>query len=528
MKLECEEKNKRYYEIPKTQRPVTNKNKIYTQQQAISNAMRDKGRHSSTVVLFSRSKESYDSVCFGMAHTVRAKITMKSKNDVAASVLAHAKARISKFIRYASMCLSNRFCGAEMSLIMTDTDSASHQLRFPVVLRRNKKTKKLVFENEQVREEMMQRMLGADNFKRHVKLFLSAAPEMSRIVDSAHFEKTTSYYDGSRKKQVGLYTDEVPLPKMIMFFQTCGPKNYHFRQTSVGRENFVNKVKHKGISNRTFVSADEYTDTLMLWDKQYDLNRSVMGYRPHQNREDLFKNVQVIDHTNITTTDKKGRRTTKLKSAKRTVLNLEENKQNVFTSRSFYTTQAGVFLTRADKRLCVGTSDKVMYPRHDFGAYSIGSRFVNRVRHFNNAKSYNALFTDKHLQELRKMENDFLENEMHRYYPNGVRSDLLIRHAEKLDHQVNIEYLFRRWDACEKKYQKVEMKMNDSIAKHNRLNDEHEERVIREDVKLEAEIKELLKEEEPTPPPPPKVIIKHVTLTEEEREFDECIRNLCM
>ena len=383
-------------------RPVTNKRKLYSQQQAINNAMRDKGRFSSTVVLFNRSKESYNSVCFGMVHTVKPKIQIKSKNDMAASVLAHAKARISKFVRHANMCLSNRFCGAEMSLIMTDTDSAAYQLRFPVVMRRNKTTKKLVFANEQRRDMIMQRVLGADNFKKHVELFLSIAPEMSRIVDRAHFDKKSIYYDNSRKKQVGLYTDETPLPKMITFFQTCAPKNYHYRTTTVGMENYVDKVKHKGISNRTFVSADEYTDTLLLWDMQYDLNRSVMGYRPHQNREDLFKHVQVVDRNCVdsTTADKKGkqRKTKTLKSQKRTILtnNLKDVKQNVFTSRSFYTTQAGVFLTRADKRLCVGTSDKVMYPRHNFGAYSIGSRFVKRVREFNNGTSYNSLFTDKH------------------------------------------------------------------------------------------------------------------------------------
>ena len=128
-----------------------------------------------------------------------------------------------------------------------------------------------------------------------MELLLSGAPEMSRIIDRAHFIKNKIYFDPSRKKKVGLYTDEVPLPNMIVSFQACGPKNYQFRKTEVDKEgkvSTVSKVKHKGISRRTKVMEEDYSSLILLWDKQYDAVRSVTAYDPH-NREDAFKDVRV-------------------------------------------------------------------------------------------------------------------------------------------------------------------------------------------------------------------------------------------
>ena len=106
--------------------------------------------------------------------------------------------------------------------------------------------------------------------KRHIELFLSGAPETSRIVDHAHFVKNCGYYDTSRKKKLGLNADEVPLPNMIVSFQACGPKNYQFSRNRCRQRGkpILNKVKHKGISKKIKETEEDYSSLIMLWDKQ--------------------------------------------------------------------------------------------------------------------------------------------------------------------------------------------------------------------------------------------------------------------
>ena len=409
------------------------------------------GRQDRDISVMIFDNEELRRVCFGLVTSLRQQVTMRSKNDVAVSVLAHAKSRISEFVRKLNDCIPSRTFGMSIRLTMTDTDSAAYQVRFPVFLQRHKLTKKLLFDSPHTRDTVLAN-LGADKFKGHLELFLSGAPEMSRIIDRAHFTKDKVYFDPSRKKKVGLYTDEVPLPEMVISFQVCGPKNYQLVKNELNKEGkleLVNKVKHKGISKNTVVTEADYSGLITQWNRQYDASRSVMGYDPHP-RPDVFKNVRVemvdtplkskknleliaqrldLTNKNLPLIDSKTKkklpevRTRKLK----TLVNVEDNENKVFVSHSFYTTQAGVFMTRIDKRLGATPSDKVLFPRAHFGSHSVGSRFCRAVRAFNMGKTYDELFTDEHLKKLNEMEIDFLENKMVRYYPNGVKAERLIR-----------------------------------------------------------------------------------------------------
>ena len=395
-RADCERDNKRYYEIPKSRQPA-NKNLLKTRDEAISKALYGKQNMNTSVIIFNNNE--LKSVCFGLVTSPRRDVQMRTKNDVAVSVLAHAKSRIAEFVHKLNRCLPNRMGGVSIRLAMTDTDSAAYQVRYPVFLRRVKKTKKLVFPSTKVRKTTLQN-LGADKMKEHIELLLSGSPEMSRIVDRAHFIKNKVYFDPSRKKKVGLYTDEIPLPSMIVSFQACGPKNYQFKKTTIDKEGKVtveNKVKHKGIPRKTKVTEEDYSSLILLWDRQYDANRSVMGYNPHD-RADAFKEVRVeIVEEPVQSKKNLASKNPKMKKVKRLV-NLRPNVSKLFTSNSFYTTQAGVFRTRMDKRLGATPSDKVLFPRAHFGSYSIGSRFGRRVREFNKNKKYDELFTDDHLQ----------------------------------------------------------------------------------------------------------------------------------
>ena len=145
---------------------------------------------------FTRDFVNFHANCFGLVTSLIPRITMKSKNDVAFSVLAHAKSRISEFVQKLNDCLPRRLFGASINLTMTDTDSAAYQVRYPVFLQRNRVTLELLFDSEATKEMVMGN-LGADKLKEHTELFLSDAPEMSCIVDRAHFTREKIYFDAS-------------------------------------------------------------------------------------------------------------------------------------------------------------------------------------------------------------------------------------------------------------------------------------------------------------------------------------------
>ena len=470
-RAEAEMKNKKFYEISKSQMPK-NADKLKSRMEVINAAQYGRQNQDTSIVIF--DQEQLRSVCFGTITSLRKSRQMKSKNDVAVSVLAHAKSRISEFVRKVNDCLPSRLFGVSLRVTMTDTDSVAYQVRCPIFLQRHKLTKELIFSSPEVKQTVLDN-LGADKFKEHIELFLSGSPEMSRIVDRAHFTKDKLYYDASRKKQVGLYADEIPLKNMITSFQACGPKNYQYRKIEVdkdGKTLDVSKVRHKGISKHTDVTELDYSNLIILWDKSYNASHSVMGYDPH-NRQDVFKDVRVgmvdtpvnskknlalvaqrldLESKNLPLVDPETKknlpkpRTKKMKK----LANVECNKNKLFTSHSFYTTQAGVFMTRIDKRLGVTPSDKVLFPRAHFGSYSVGSRFARAVRKFNDTKTYHELFSDEHLNNLCELEINFLDKEMERYYPNGVQAERLIRLDEQIDQQVCVEYLFRQHVAAKR------------------------------------------------------------------------------
>ena len=448
-KIECEAKGKRFYEIPRSQQP-TSKVDVKSRDDVINNALYGKKNGNTSIVLFD-TEDGIQSVCFGMVLCNREKINMQSKNDVAVSVLAHAKARIGEFFRVLNDCLPTRMMGASVKLMMTDTDSVAMKITYPVLLRRNAVTKELQFSGEEDRIETLSG-LGSDKMKEHLETFLCGSPEMRKIVDRAHYDKGKIYYDDSRKKQVGLYTDEVPLPGLIVSFQCGGPKNYQFKKMDVtkGESSMVSKSKHKGIAKKIEVREEDYSRLILLWDKQFNANQSIKDYSL-QNRHDIFKNLveKLKTEQNLTTNKAKERNNRNKKSSPPKTANgknskhLETANSKLFSSHSFYTTQSGVFMTKVEKRLGVSPSDKVLFPRAHFGSYSLGSRFANAVYEFNKDVKYDELFTDSHLQKLDDFERDFLKN-MDRFYPNGIVANTLIRLEESIDYKVCEAFLTRQ------------------------------------------------------------------------------------
>lgn len=446
-KAECEAKCKKFYQIPKSQQPTTN---IKSRDDIINSTLRQRRNRNTSVVLFD-TEDGIQSVCFGMVTCNKEKTNMQSKNDVAVSVLAHAKARIGEFFRILNDCLPTRMMGASIKLMMTDTDSVAMQITYPILLRRNARTKEIEFLGEKDRIETLSG-LGSDKMKEHLEMFLCGSPEMRKIIDRAHYEKEKIYFDESRKKQVGLYTDEVPLPGLIVSFQCGGPKNYQFKKMDVtkGKSSMVSKSKHKGIPKKQEVKEEDYSRLILLWDKQFNASQSIKDYSL-ENRHNIFKNLagkirtEQDAVTNKANENNKGK--TKSSATKKIQVknsrHLEEANSKLFSSYSFYTTQSGVFMTRIEKRLGVSPSDKVLFPRVHFGSYSLGSRFANAVYEFNKDLKYDELFTDSHLQKLDEFERDFVKN-MDRFYPNGVLANTLIRLEESIDYKVCEAFLTRQ------------------------------------------------------------------------------------
>ena len=221
-----EENGKIRYEIPCSQQP-TAKYELLTKESRLNKAMLSKTNSSSTVVLLDDGKDLARNVCFGYLLSHQPSVLLQSKNDTAVCVLSHAKARISEFMRYLNRALSDRIIGVSVKLIMTDTDSVAYQVRYTVQVRRNKTTGEFLFPSTQA-ERVFKTRMGSDKFVEDIELILSGTPEMRLIVDRAHYSKDKCYYDGSRKKKVGLYSGEVNIPNMTISFQACGPKNYQY------------------------------------------------------------------------------------------------------------------------------------------------------------------------------------------------------------------------------------------------------------------------------------------------------------
>ena len=95
-RTECERNNKNYYQVPKSRQPL-NTNCLKSRDEVINKALYGRQNRNTSIVIF--DNDEMKSVCFGLITSQRQTVQMKSKNDVALSVLAHAKARISEFIR---------------------------------------------------------------------------------------------------------------------------------------------------------------------------------------------------------------------------------------------------------------------------------------------------------------------------------------------------------------------------------------------------------------------------------------------
>ena len=125
--------------------------------------------------------------------------------------------------------------GVSIRLTMTDTDSAAYQVRFPVFLTTTHTDQETAVQLALHKGDSAGESWGRQNSRSTWKCFCRVLQKCPRIIDRAHFAKDKVYFDPSRKKKVGLYTDEVPLPNMVVSFQACGPKNYQYKKIEVDR-----------------------------------------------------------------------------------------------------------------------------------------------------------------------------------------------------------------------------------------------------------------------------------------------------
>ena len=154
----CEANNKKFFSISE-HKLLKNKSELLSREETLRRELTYSNGCNTDVILFdSNGKDGYSSVCFGLVSTTRNHIVMKTKNDVAVVVLAYAKARIGQFFRLMCSCISSRLAGASIKLLMTDTDSVANVVRLHILLKRNKLTKKMIFNNEQHKKATLNRL----------------------------------------------------------------------------------------------------------------------------------------------------------------------------------------------------------------------------------------------------------------------------------------------------------------------------------------------------------------------------------
>ena len=285
--------------------------------------------------------------------------------------------------------------------------------------------------------------------KADIELFLSISTEMENIIDRTHFQKHAPYYDPSRKKVVGLYSDEVPLPMLIRNFKCLGPKNNQFAKTNLDKIELEASicVKHKGIPAKVKVEGVDYSKIIVEWDSRYDAHRNYKDYavdKRLENYEEIrnfAENGKQIERDVFTTQQGK----------------LESSTSRKYESRSFYTTQAGVFLTKVQKRLSVSPSDKVLYTRCNFAAHSFGSRMAKPIYEFNSKKSFNELMSNEHLKKLGEIEKETFER-VNRFYPNGMLANSLIKIEERIDYIASVNFLLNQMKKLEESQQRLRKK----------------------------------------------------------------------
>ena len=439
------------YAVPACKLPINKAEaESKTRDESIKAWMRSRTNVDCNIVMFddnsAYSRMKKNNVCFGYGIATKSSMTLKTTMGMGMSVLSNAKARITQFARCVHQTLANRLPGLKLELTMTDTDSVTYYLSYLVLMLKDRRTKRLVFPSSQQEDFVLNRCLGVDSFKGQVELLLCASPEMRRMVDRAFFMPEKSYYDPSRKKKVGFYADEVPLDSLILSFQACGPKNYQFHKEHLNEEKtgrvVTNVNKHKGVSKQTQVTAGEYTDVITMWDRLYDKNNVIKSYDVQKRTSsEVFKD---LSDSALIKSYKESQRNGKQQKRKRIIskdvkalkaekLQNRASVEEVYEEQCFSTTKDGIYKVNRKKRLCVRLSDKVVFPRRCFSAWSIGTDFVkNVVRKHNESKTYHEMFTDKSLDELNAKEEEYFETAP-RYFSNGVVATETLKLMEELD-----------------------------------------------------------------------------------------------
>ena len=77
--------------------------------------------------------------------------------------------------------------------------------------------------------------------------------------------KNKKYFDQSRKKKVGLYTDELPLVAKELPIKQIGVDKE-------GRLSTVDNVRHKGFPHKSKVKKEDYSSLILLWENNTMLN----------------------------------------------------------------------------------------------------------------------------------------------------------------------------------------------------------------------------------------------------------------
>ena len=130
-RLYCEQNNKSNYTIPDSKLP-NNKNDLKSRNKIIERAKMGSNNNNTNIDIVIFNDGVLESFC--MVSSTKNNVVVKCKNDVTVSVLAHAKARIGQFFRLICDCLPNRLSGANIKLMITDTDSLACSVTVPVMM----------------------------------------------------------------------------------------------------------------------------------------------------------------------------------------------------------------------------------------------------------------------------------------------------------------------------------------------------------------------------------------------------------
>lgn len=362
------------------------------------------------------SNQGVENVCFGMYTKSRASVKMYSKNDVAVAVLAYAKNNIGLFWRRVCDTLCRRM-GADVTLNMSDTDSIAATVTLYHVGRK---------ETDGSLAVMFPDILGSDVAKRNAEMFLTVAPEMENMIDASVYEKDALYFDDCRKKEVGLYADEIPLPQLITNFVCLGPKNYSYQTRNLKKNatelDAIGRCqRHRGIPQKIDIGTVDYLEVMNAWKKQESCKTTSSNGESKERGDVSNKDDESDDDEGVAVP-----KPPFPKPAKRLPLIAKQ-----YTSHCFHTNASGVFLVRTSKRLSVSMTDKALTIRGRNELLAYGSKLARKIENFNrrNTKgNFNLLCSDEHLNKLRKLEKEFMNSEYRHFQPTHRADELTTVH----------------------------------------------------------------------------------------------------